>query len=219
MERILLIISCVVSGLWLNAQNLSQTALQLAARRVEHSQADIPLGIAHEIQKALDAFMASTDSKVLEVKSHNIEIYEQVNLKNLNLWLAEDSPLAKLYSQDLQASTSLSAYLEPYALEVSGVEFREGTSILQVEARSPINMRYLANELSMQLEVDLIEVPMPKHKTSDISIRMLNGNDWVLYYHLFVEGDGLEKGYHVWEFSYSQSEGLHFVAEYGPQLP
>ena len=219
MKRLILAFLGTLASITLYAQMPSADALQLAARRVEHRQADIPNDLALQIEAALEALRQSSDEKALEVQRHGIKAYPQVNTESLDIWLAENSALAEAYLADPQAYTSLSPYLEPYGLTVKNVSNKAGSLVLHVEANYPVNMRFLADELSMNLEIDMVEVPMPKHRQTDITARMLNGGDWVLHYHLFFDQSSFEEGYHVWEFNYSKENGLQFVAEYGADAP
>lgn len=219
MIQVLLTIFCLIVGSIQAQIVLSDNALQLAARRVEHRQVDIPQEEAQNIELALRAIAESQEAKALEMQSYNIQAFPQISLYRLDLFLDANSPIGQAYLQNQEAQTQLSDYLEPYGLRVAHREQRGDLLLLAIETEEALNMRFLANELSMNMHVLMVQMPVPKYKYSDIRLRKLNGEDLLIHYQVFLDESADESNCHVWEFVYSSTGQIKFLAEYGPDMP
>ncbi|MCP4439782.1 MAG: hypothetical protein GY810_12635 [Aureispira sp.] len=201
----------------------SNDAVQLAARVVNSSNvaAEIPEHLIHSIHDALMAVAEDNSQEAyLVAQTHNIHTFKRVNTSTVHLMVdANAGWLTKLLAGKSKiGNVPFTNLLERYNLKVSVLDELEDIKMLEITSDQPMNMKFIANELSMIDDVFMTEVPLPSGDGSDIDIKKVEGG-WMITYHLKYDNcESLCKYDHYWQFGVTDASQVSFLGEYGSDL-
>lgn len=218
-----------LSFLFLHNSSSAQTgvyhndAVQLAARIVSNSNidAEIPQHLIHSIEDALVA-VAEYNSKetYLIGQTYTIHTFERVNTSTVHMMVdANANWLNKLLDGKSKIGNALLAnLLDRYELDIKVLEELDDIKMLEITSSQPMNMKFIAHELSMIDDVFMTEVPLPTGDGNDIDIKKIEGG-WMIAYHLkYNNCESLCKYDHYWHFGVAETGEVSFLGEYGSDL-
>lgn len=198
-------------------------AVELAARVVNSSNidAEIPKHLIHSIEDALVAVAEDHSQEAYLIsQTHAIHTFKHINTSSVNIMVdANANWLDKLLAGKSKiGNLPLSNLLERYKLKVQVLEELDGITMLEITSSQPMNMKFIANELSMVDDVFMTEVPLPTGDGSDIDIKKIEGG-WMIAYHLkYKNCESLCKYDHYWHFGVTETGVVSFLGEYGSDL-
>lgn len=196
--------------------DFSEDALQLAARIVENNQSHvIPTKLIYKLDDALES-ISNSHSPAANAVVHQYDIHP-MNLANTeNVFVIIDKN--SLWLENLNNTPIHNMVPEPEKLNLKVKEETNDYSMLELSYNDPINMKFVANEVSILDDVWMVEVPMQSLDASDIQVRQISDGFIFTYIYKF---NGCETGCeeaHYWEFSVSNNGMVEFINEYGSDI-
>jgi hypothetical protein len=207
--------------LGLFAQNVKNTAIQLVARMSEKEDGlELSSTFVNSLSNALEAMLTASNPKAQEaIHTYGVkEAQPLVSTNKLTVYLSREN-LSTRYCEDLKnAACSLFPILEQYSLKIEGMKSSESILELSLESDRPLNMNYLAHELSQHEDILMVEIPKNVLQGNDIQARR-RPNGWILSYTLKTQSCGLAcQQSHIWEFEVTDDGNINFITEYGDSL-
>lgn len=192
-------------------------AVQLAARIVEESSTEIiPQDLIHSVEDALAALAENNSSATNAViYKYSIHALESTNTSNIRLVVDKGAK----WVNDLTKTPIHQAFPNSKAFDIVEGESTADFTVLELTGKKPLNMKYLANEVSVVNDVWMVEIPVEKKDGNDIQIKKIPNGYLFTFAYKFKNCDiGCEEA-HYWEFSVVNGEMVEFVSEYGSDLP
>lgn len=186
-------------------------AVQLAARL--SSEEAFPELSQHLIYTIEDALLSVAQSpyKAATAVAQHYAIHAATRSSTHRLHLVVDNAASWLYPLQYNNPVQLSLHRQDIALSV--LERQEEYTILELKSEQALNMKFLANGLSILEEVWLVEIPSQSSIASDIQLQVTK-EGYQLLYSCPTERQEL----HYWEFLVSPTGQVTFVGEYGAAL-
>ena len=182
--------------------DFSEDALQLAARIVENNQSHvIPTKLIYQLANAV-------------VHQYDIHPMNLANTENVFVIVDKNS----LWIENLSNTPIHNLVPEPSKLSLKVKEETNDYSMLELSYNDPINMKFVANEVSVLDDVWMVEVPIQSMDASDIQVRKISNGFIFTYIYKFKGCEtGCEEA-HYWEFSVSDNGMVEFINEYGSDI-
>jgi hypothetical protein len=219
MIRIFTILSLILGSFAGHSQEslFYKDAVQLAARMVEEQETEvIPQDLIHQIEDALAAVSESNSSAASAViYKYDIHALGSTNTSNIRLVVDKGAD----WVNDLEKTPIHKAFPNKKIFEIKEGESTADFTVLELTGKQPLNMKYLANEVSIVNDVWMVEIPVEKKDGNDIQIKKIpNGYLFTFAYKFKNCEIGCEEA-HYWEFSVINGETVEFISEYGSDLP
>lgn len=198
-------------------------AVQLAARLTSGSNsAEIPQHLIFTIEDML-VKIANHDSKKSSVVTgqYDIHTFQFVNTHEVHVYAESAIKWVKEIEEGKEklSNKPLQRVLERYNLKVETLSGANALSTVVFSSENPINIRFIASELSMIDGVMLTEIPAPEGDGNDIQVKQVQGG-WVFtYYHKYNNCESGCTNKYYWQFGVSEAGEVNFLGEYGTQLP
>lgn len=193
----------------------NKDAVQLAARLVENqSVSEIPEGLIYAISDALEA-VAQDASVAAHAVTYKYDIHPKTSANVSSLRIILDKQAT--WGQDL-TETPIHQIFPNYNLTLEVAETTDAYIVLHASSAKPLNMKFIAKEISILDGVWMVELPSDKTTGTDIQLRKVQ-EGYILSYSYEV-GDCLvdcnEK--HYWEFGVKHNGEVTFLGEHGADL-
>jgi len=208
----------LLSTSWVEGQKsiFYKDAVQLAARLVEDNPSgEIPSQMIQSIESALMA-VAESPSPAANAVMHQYNIHPLPKANTHNAVIIVDKKADWL--KDLSKTPIHQAVPNIKELKLTQKEATDAYVIIDISCDRPVNMKFVANEISVVNDIWMVEVPTIKSDGSDVLIRKV-GNDLLLTFaYKFKQcATGCEEA-HYWEFNVSKNGTVEFLNEYGADL-
>jgi len=227
MERLILYF-----GIWFSLTNLihaqkavdyNTDAIQLAARisaKMNHS-AEISTEHIHDFAFALRN-ISQSDAPFVRFILDTIQIHaaEISSTHSLVVYLNEEILHDFESKHDAQ---SVLMYLLPkfaylYTLEAQHIVYKDGFYQLGIISSQPQNMHFIGNEISLDPQVFMVEIPVEAAAQKDIQIRSI-GSGWLVHYHYHHQPcKSCLRQSCEWQFGVRKNGEVEFMGHYG-ELP
>ena len=190
-----------------------EDAIQLAARLISN---DYQLEISdHLIYSIEDALNAISQSKYVAANTvlhkYNIKAAKSINTYDLSVIVGKKATWLSDLSQTPihQLNT---------AFKLKKTEETDNYVVLNIHSDVPLNMKFVANELSVINDIWLVEMPSPSKIKSDIKI-VQQGDQFHFTFSMEtlnceIDCDDL----HYWEFEVHSSGQVNYLGERGADL-
>lgn len=187
-------------------------AVQLAARLSSEEQvSEIPKHLIYTIEDVLVLVADSPYQEAKLVQQYHIHAAARSSIQKLHLVIDNQAP----WLDDLEGDNPITTYLHQQVIQLRILEQTEQYTLVELHSEQALNMRYLANELSILEYVWLVEIPSVQQVTKDIQLLAAEGG-YRLIYSCSVSLE--EQELHYWEFFVSATQAVTFVGEYGAAL-
>lgn len=190
-------------------------AIQLAARlTVGEPTAEISEHLIYSIEDALTAISQSSFVAAQAVSyKYNIHAATTTNISNVRIIVGKETDWGKDYTE-----TPIHKLLPTYELAIQKVEETDAYVVLDVSTHKPMNMKFIASELSVIEEIWMVELPTIPQLGNDIFLRPIAEGYIITYAYKTggSNGDNIET--HYWEFGVTPSGEVSFIGEHGADL-
>lgn len=190
-------------------------AVQLAARLVVNDlSADIPEHLVYSIEDALVA-VSENPSVAAQAVSLKYDIHTSpiANTSNVRIIVGKETKWLK----DLSKSP-VHKMLPAHTFNVKMVEETDSYIVLNVASETALNMKFVANELSILDDIWMVELPSNHMDGNDIKLRKINEGFIITYsYKTGNCSTGCEET-HYWEFGVEPDGSITFIGEHGSDL-
>ena len=192
-----------------------QDAVQLAARLVaDQPEGEISEHLIYSIEDALNAIAESPFAAANAVSNkYNIHTQASANTSNVRIIVGKDVAWATDFSQ-----APIQKLLPNYELTLSQVEETDSYFVLDVASTRALNMKFIANEISVIDDIWMVELPSEAKDGNDIKLRKVEEGFIITY--SFKSGNcntGCEET-HYWEFGVKLNGDVEFIGEHGSDL-
>lgn len=189
-------------------------AVQLSARLVEKE-------FTYEISEHLifsieDALLAIEHSSFVAANvvchKYNIHASKTTNTSNLRIIVGKEAQ----WSDDLTQTPIHKIF--PF-LTVKQVEETDAYFVYDISSKDAINIKFIANELSVIDDIWMVEIPSIAKKGNDIHLSQNESGDFTITYSLKM--GNCEVGCndrHYWKFVVTQGGDVSFKGEHGADL-
>lgn len=188
-------------------------AVQLAARlSSEDKVAELSEHLIYTIEDALLSVAQSSyqEAKAV-VQEYNIHTATLSSTQQLHLIVDNQAP----WLHDLEAQNPISTYLYQQAIQLKVVEKEKEYTLIALQSEQALNMKFLANELSILEHIWLVEIPSEQKGGKDIQLSTTE-EGYHLVYSCPVQPQSQQ--IHYWEFLVSTTGMVTFLGEYGAAL-
>lgn len=206
------------------AQQPFEDAVQLAARSAAalNESAEISNNMAAELAVALEAIaLDDSDPAYMVTQRLNIHTFPYANTSNIRVYLDASAKWAKQLADDKKEleQTPLREWASLHNLSISSREEMDGIVMLELKSSDAKNMKYIANEVSFESDVIMVEVPAPSGDGHDIQAKRVH-NGWMITY-IYKYKDCLSgcKKQYQWQFGVSNDGLVEFMGAYGEMPP
>lgn len=188
-------------------------AVQLAARlSSEEKIAEISEHLIYTIEDALLSVAKSSHRKAQVVAQHyNIHAATLSSTQQLHLIVDNKAP----WLHHLKEENPISTYLQQPTIQLQILEKEEEYTLIELYSEQALNMKFLANELSILEHVWLVEIPSEQRGGKDIQL-LATKEGYHLIYSCPVQAHS--QLLHYWEFLVSSTGEVTFLGEYGAAL-
>jgi hypothetical protein len=207
---------CITQVLFIQAQNSEyyKDAVQLSARLVEKNFSyEIPEHLIYSIE---DALIAVSHSSFLaaNVVCHKYDIHSSptTNIHNLRLIVGKEAA----WSNDL-SNTPVHQIFS--FLTVKELEETDAYYVYDISSAKAINMKFIANELSVIDDIWMVEMPSLSKTSNNIKVAQNENGSFTIVYSLKMGSCELAcNDRHYWKFEVSPGGNVQFVGEHGADL-
>lgn len=192
-------------------------AVQLAARLVQEQPSEqIPQELIHGIEDALATLSESNSSAANAViYKYNIHPLASTNTSNIRLVVDKGAT----WVNDLEKTPIHEVFSDQEIFSIKEGNSTDDFIVLDLHANSPLNMKHVANEVSVVNDIWMVEIPVEKKDGSDIQIKKIPNGFLFTFAYKFTNCEiGCEEA-HYWEFNVTNGEEIEFIGEYGADLP
>ncbi len=193
-----------------------QDAVQLAARLVENDNThEIPQDLIKKIEEALESISNSPSPAANAVMhQYNIRTLNTTNTANAMIIVDKSAEWIK----DL-STTPIHDFLPQNAnVALKQKEATDDYIMLEMTSELPINMKFIANEISVVNDIWMVEVPITREIGSDIDIRPAADGYLLTFSYRFTRCETGCEDAHYWEFGVDANGEVEFLNEYGSDL-
>ena len=207
------LIMLLVESLCAQQEKYYNDAVPLAARLSQEERfSELPKHLIYTIE---DVLVLVADSPYQEAKAvrqqYHIHAATRSSTQKLQLVIDNQAP----WLDDLKGDNPITTYLHQQVIQLHILEQTEQYTLIELHSEQALNMRYLANELSILEYVWLVEIPSVQQAAKDIQLLAAEGG-YRLIYSCSVSLE--EQEVHYWEFFVSATRAVTFVGEYGAAL-
>lgn len=189
-------------------------AVQLSARLVEKEFSyEIPEHLIYSIEDALTA-VSHCSFLAANTVCHQYDIHSSptTNTYNLRIIVGKDAA----WSEDLSKTPIHKIF--PF-LMVKQHEETDAYFVYDISSENPINMKFIANELSVIDDIWMVELPSVSKTGNDIKLNRDEAGFFTILYSLKM--GSCEVGCndrHYWKFKVSPGGDVEFLGEHGADL-
>ncbi|BDS13471.1 hypothetical protein [Aureispira anguillae] len=199
------------------AQNSTyhKDAIQLAARlTTDKATSSISEHLIYSIEDALVA-VSEDPSIAANAVTYRYDIHasEIANVSNIRIIIGKESDWGKDLSQNPIQRT-----FPAYDLKLEVVETTDAYIVLDASSTKPLNMRFVANEISILDGVWMVELPGGSSTDSDIKLRVVEEGYIITYSYQTGDCLGSCDEVHYWEFGVEHNGNVTFLGEHGADL-
>lgn len=210
-----LLVTLALSVSKAQSTSLYDDAVQLAARLVVNEPSgNIPEHLIYSIEDALVA-VAENHSVAAQAVSHkyNIHTSPTTNTSHLRIIVGKEAKwLGNLTQSPIQTM------LPGYTFDIQEIETTDAYTVLRLQSPAALNMKFIANELSIIDDIWMVELPSSAKDGNDIKLRKVEEGFIITYSYKTGNCETGCEETHYWEFGVSPNGDVSFIGEHGSDL-
>lgn len=154
------------------------------------------------------------------INAYQIHAFQRVNLTEINVYADPKTPwILELEKGEKISNVLIAGIITDYQLSGVLLSKDEGLASVRFTTQNPMNVRFIAQQLSMSEDIFLSEVPTSAEDGNDIQIKEVKGG-WMVTYSLRFNNCHIGcQNEHSWQFGVKENGDVCFVTEYGDEPP
>lgn len=207
----------VLMAFSVSAQEVSykSDAIQLAARLTAGSPtAEISEHLIYSIEDALVSISQSSfvAAQAVAYKYH-IHTANSTNTQNVRIIIGKETNWGEDFS-----NSPVHKLFPSYQFNIKAIEETDTYLVLDISANQPMNMKFIASELSVLDEIWMVELPSTPYWGNDIHLRQVEEGYIITFSYKTGSKDADNIETHYWDFGVSHSGEVSFIGEHGADL-